>query len=332
MRAGEEQTGQDSTTTNGEQLEQGLDHFSTVPLDISAKIFSYCSPHERICTFSRVSKFFRRTVRERIFPVMLIEKDIEGLPSLPMFEGKVVNMSNVYHAVHQALPHYTNRIKTSEWVIAAFLGDYDKLVELLGDDIMTTKDQYDMGVLHFAALGGQSELIKKLTDIHGVECLLKEEQANNSVLFYAVMGKQLHTVIMMLQDYKIDLYEAKHTTLPCYGELKNWNLTDRDLLALSQVMINDEDCRASADAWLSDTQNYSLASLYERLPKICESLTPDFDKDYDLTDSDNLEKLTLFTTRKIISELMTNHIEFLTHLVFLKDHQQSLQQYSAMAM
>lgn len=87
--------------------------------------------------------------------------------------------------------------------------------------------------MHFAALGGQSELIKKLLGTHGAEHLHNKEQANNSVLFYAVMGKHLHTVLMLLRDYKVDLYEAKHTKLSCYGELKNWNLADDHLFHLA---------------------------------------------------------------------------------------------------
>lgn len=107
----------------------------------------------------------------RLLQLNLTSRVIDGFDYLmdvielsPIFQRYPLNYNDLARILSNALPLIDILFKNDpncEWKIAALCGRDDIVRELLGDKITTTVDAYGRGPLHYYAIGGQIDCIKR---------------------------------------------------------------------------------------------------------------------------------------------------------------------------
>ncbi len=142
--------------------------------DIQEVVCSFLSMRETINFGMACSTLWQRAqplLLKRLLQLKLTSRLIDGFDYLmdvielsPIFQRYPLNYNDLASILSNAAPLIDILFKNDpncEWKIAALCGRDDIVRELLGDKITTTVDAYGRGPLHYYAIGGQIDCIKR---------------------------------------------------------------------------------------------------------------------------------------------------------------------------
>ena len=289
----------------GESKEVGKSYIEKIPIDLIPTLCKGLPEHTTVCTLSRVSTFFRRAVHQKVIPQLISSFNLNEPLSDPIFEQHPIDFFKLYHVCKPCLPELSSRL-TEAWCLATFAGNKPALDALLGEDIMTTRDEAGAGVVHFLALGGHTKWLLELALIHGIKILHQLDGLGNSVLHYAALGMNIKLIKKLIVDFKVDSTQKTLLfNLEWSDGLTNRTISEKNALVLLDLVI-DKEVYEEARNILSISCQFS-----DQLPF---TRKPDFSADYDITNEAHLNELIVNVVRKIVTDSQTQYTEYLSCL------------------
>lgn len=286
--------------------------FENVPLNLLPEIFKYIPSHEQLTTVRLVCRFFKRGVEERSYLDFPEFADIKAQLSNKSLQKNAFNPHKLYHMWKPLDDESKKSLSFAPWCIAAFIGDIDALNELLGENLATTKDDFNAGVLHFAAMGGQIDLINHIVDQYNVNLSKELDKAKQTPLFYAAKTKQFNCAFELIIKHNLDMDQSYELGYSSAQLLVGSKPTQEQSLKLCEFLIDKETeqkARETLGDLVAGERNFHDVVNDKVVPCV-----PELAANFDLTTTENIESFMSELVTKIIGEERTQFIEYLSYL------------------
>jgi hypothetical protein len=262
------------------------------PKDVLKLIAQHFSRHEQLCQLAHINRAFRFAVAE----LVNADQDIIRLQSLSAKFEKVPTTSytkfQFFHAGRLCHPE-TDASLNSDWGVAAFMGDEETVVKILGEDYLSRRDETGRTVAHLAAFGGQIPFMKKIHKA-SADSLKVLDNAGFSCIHFAAFRQQITTLEWLVNEHGFSLCEID----------EKFTMDPLDCLGFDELGSN---IALSLAPLLCHKPKELAKDIPQDFEGLCKNLSliefrPDAFKDNEILLEQNLDQLIVGTVRHILSQ------------------------------
>lgn len=222
-------------------------------------LFRFFTPTQ-LRSIAPVCRSWRRAVFDRALPdnyfksIPVKLRDAEIFNKYPLSKARL--MQSLAFEAGSAEGTFID-IMTEAWELAAFNGLYDACAELLGENLLTQKRIDGATVMHLASMGGQIEMLAKLSE-NNKEALLCKDLQGNTLLDYASFFGQVDCMAWLLENTSLRLDTANEFGFVCIDTFVNVKIPKPLILKLAFLMTNNYHNKALIDHLTSDQQEHII--------------------------------------------------------------------------
>ncbi len=205
-------------------------------------LFRFFTPTQ-LRTIAPVCRSWRRAVVERALPNSYFESIPAKLRDAEIFNKYPLNKTRLMQSLAFEAGSSEGsfiELMTEPWELGAFNGLYDACAELLGENLLTQKRIDGATVMHLASMGGQIEMLIKLSenDKNSLDC---KDNLGRSLLDYASYFGQIDCMKWLLENSNLQLNDPDHVGFVCLDTFNNVKLPKRIILKLAYLLADDYD-------------------------------------------------------------------------------------------
>lgn len=252
-----------------------------LPEEILVHLASFFSSHEQVCQLASINSQFRDIVHQVTLPKNLDLTIPNQLHHDSIFQKYPIESVKLVHAMRYALLPIWDDID-APWILAAFAGNLPATQALLGDDLITTKqDETEMGIVHFSARGGQTDMLKAIKDQYGQQALEQQDSIGHNALMLACMGLHANCMAWIMTNTRFSLladYNVGGMTYHCLDLFKEEKLPAHFVIKLALMLTDnmnklDNFQRYSTDTIQALTQEYIEERQTETLTTLAKQIS-----------------------------------------------------------
>lgn len=213
-------------------------------------LFRFFTPTQ-LRTIAPVCRTWRKAVFERALPDSYLNSIPAKLRDAEIFNKYPLNKARLMQSLAFEAGSSEGSfidIMTEAWELAAFNGLYDACAEFLGSELLTKKRIDGATVMHLASMGGQKEMLAKLSE-NNKEALLCKDLQGNTLLDYASFFGQVDCMAWLLENTTLKLETTNDLGFVCIDTFKQVKLPRPLILKLAFLL----------------TSNYNNNALIEKL-------------------------------------------------------------------
>ncbi|MBX9587451.1 MAG: ankyrin repeat domain-containing protein [Gammaproteobacteria bacterium] len=222
-------------------------------------LFRFFTPTQ-LRTIAPVCRTWRRTVFERALPDNYFESLPVKLRDAEIFNKHPLNKARLMQSLAFEAGSSEGsfiELMTEPWELGAFNGLYDACAELLGENLLTQKRIDGATVMHLAAMGGQIDLLAKLSE-DNKDILLCKDMQGNTLLDYASFFGQVECMAWLLENTSLRLDTANGIGFVCIDTFVNVKIPRLLILKLAFLLTNNYNNNALIDHLTSEQQEHII--------------------------------------------------------------------------